>query len=300
MSRGLGTFTLFNLNLIGIEALKLSAIVILAGLLHQNFSATAIAIFALDVLWSILIVWRVRTIHDCRWSPSLGAFRRLQSYSSRAAVVKVTSALHRNVDRLMIVGLLIGGANRLTEYHIAIVWLLPVTMLSGLLSPVFLPRLSHDSGDNAVRLTTILIRTLWYFGSLSLIALCIVGFWLIPILFGEENRTAIQPMFLLAPGILSLLLTSCVTTYLASRRDFRFWIRMGTVAFLANVGLNWLLIPLYGIRGAAMATTLTYSLECIGLIAYFKHKTRVPFRDLFLLRAEDLSPIWKTLHRRGV
>ena len=56
---------------------------------------------------------------------------------------------------------------------------------------------------------------------------------------------------------------------------------------VANVGMNVVLIPRYGIQGAALASTLTYTCGAVLLIGVTSRHAGVPFHRFFGIRAED-------------
>ena len=60
---------------------------------------------------------------------------------------------------------------------------------------------------------------------------------------------------------------------------------------VSNVTLNIVLIPLYGINGAGLATTLSYSLAAILAIYLFNKKTETKLRQLLFVQWEDLALI---------
>ena len=74
-------------------------------------------------------------------------------------------------------------------------------------------------------------------------------------------------------------------------------LRIGVVACGANVLLNFLLIPPFGIEGAATATTLSCILAVLLGTCMFLRFTGLGVRDMLLLRFSDISAYWKLLSR---
>jgi Na+-driven multidrug efflux pump len=64
------------------------------------------------------------------------------------------------------------------------------------------------------------------------------------------------------------------------------------IGAIINVGLNYLLIPHYGIWGSALATVVAYSFA--GFLGYgFFRKTRTPF--FMILRSFNIFKAYKVL-----
>jgi Na+-driven multidrug efflux pump len=63
-----------------------------------------------------------------------------------------------------------------------------------------------------------------------------------------------------------------------------FWV--ATLGF--NIVLNLALVPEYGARGAALSSTVSYSLTFIFIALYFRARTGNCFRTAFLLSKAEL------------
>ncbi|UCF05420.1 MAG: polysaccharide biosynthesis C-terminal domain-containing protein, partial [bacterium] len=79
-----------------------------------------------------------------------------------------------------------------------------------------------------------------------------------------------------------------ISSDLLARGYLRVHLWAGLVALISNVGLNILLIPRLGVSGAALATSISYSLNAIVLVAAFVKITSVPAFVLLLPGGGDL------------
>ena len=62
---------------------------------------------------------------------------------------------------------------------------------------------------------------------------------------------------------------------------------------LTNFGLNLLLIPTYGIKGAALATSASYILDSTIKSIVFSVKNNVPILDVLIVKVSDFQ-LYKT------
>jgi len=62
---------------------------------------------------------------------------------------------------------------------------------------------------------------------------------------------------------------------------------------LLNVLLNFLLIPRWGIFGAATASSVSYLAYGIFYLALFLYREKFSWRDLFAIDGEDIKALWK-------
>lgn len=139
---------------------------------------------------------------------------------------------------------------------------------------------------------------------LSWIPLIIVSviFWIgaplfVQILYGQDFVLAGNVIRLLLPGIVVMVLFKILNADLAGRGKPLFALRIYIVTLLLNVVLNVILIPQYGINGAAFASTVSYIVGAIIFsIAYHRH-TGLSYSDLFILNKEDINLVKSTFNK---
>ena len=299
VARAQGRFGFFNFQRLYLECSRLLAVGILAGVLALGVSEVATTLYVAEAAVALLItvlVWKPLTK---AFTPSWSAFAKVQRYSARAALIVLANVLHRNLDKFLIPALLVDGTVLLTQYHLALVCLAPVNLLAGVVSTVIFPTLAKVSDQDKIWSAHRFVRIFLMAGVLMSLGVATVGPWIIPLLFGESNRPAYDLLLILIPGILALVITTNITSYLSARREFRFWIFVGYGLVAANVVLNLLLIPRMGVHGVALATTLTYVAEAAVLGAYFVRRTGSHMRSLLFMRQGDIALIRGNLKGRG-
>ncbi|UOQ78658.1 polysaccharide biosynthesis C-terminal domain-containing protein [Hymenobacter sp. 5516J-16] len=112
--------------------------------------------------------------------------------------------------------------------------------------------------------------------------------------FGAEFGAARPVMVLLAPGAVIMAVQMVVSSYFAGRARYR----VNNLASVVGLGVTLLacplLIPSYGIRGAALAATLSYGASTAFLLLHFWRDTgAVP--TAFLPGAADVRYCWQLL-----
>jgi O-antigen/teichoic acid export membrane protein len=94
---------------------------------------------------------------------------------------------------------------------------------------------------------------------------------IIPLLFGDKFTGSIDPFLILIPGVAVFSITNVLSTYLAGTGNPRYSATISFLAFLLTVILDLVLIPKYGIAGAATASTVSYSVSSLlSVLAFFK------------------------------
>jgi O-antigen/teichoic acid export membrane protein len=107
-----------------------------------------------------------------------------------------------------------------------------------------------------------------------------------PLYFGTEFSAAVRPMTLLLPGVVGLAMARPINAIVQGSGQLRVLLYATGAAATINLALNLLLIPPYGMAGAAVATSVGYgSMAVFSTIA----SRRVGFDPAGDLRLSRIS-----------
>lgn len=79
-----------------------------------------------------------------------------------------------------------------------------------------------------------------------------------------------------------------LTRNFASRNRQQVSILASSVALVINVSLSVILIPRWGVEGAAVTSTVGYTLAGVVLLAFFLHDSKLAWREVLLPKRNDL------------
>jgi O-antigen/teichoic acid export membrane protein len=169
--------------------------------------------------------------------------------------------------------------------------------------PVIWAALENIAGDTfaeAAKLAAGLMRSVVALQVALGIVLFIAGPWLIVHVYGVAFESAGTVLRILLPG----LVVYAVETFLGYfilvqvQRPLLLCAVQGTSAVLCAV-LTLLLLPQFGMQGAAAATTVTY----VGVVAfkslYFQRKTGIGLREQWLVTADDVRMLYRRVRRQS-
>jgi O-antigen/teichoic acid export membrane protein len=166
------------------------------------------------------------------------------------------------------------------------------------ISSVLLPRIaSMGTEEERNQLTSIVSRfTMVFMLVLSIVIFFIIDF-LAPVLGHEYKET---PFFLkiLLPGISLLAVEKLLSNDLAARGKPEINMNVSIFNVIFSTILNIILIPEYGATGAAIATSISYSLSFIIKAVIFKKVTGEPFAKFLLFKREDVLLVKRLLLRQ--
>ena len=121
-------------------------------------------------------------------------------------------------------------------------------------------------------------------------AAALAGYFLIPAVFGAEFRDAALPFWILITSTVMAIPVLCGYAPLTHARSVTYIAAIVAVlSAAANIGLNFLLIPLYGMAGCAWATVLAYLVSTVGFAMLLQWKTKVSVSWVFFAALPNLS-----------
>lgn len=210
-------------------------------------------------------------------------------YGLKAYLANIVSFLNYRVD-LFLVNLFLGPANA-GLYTIAVRLVEQLWIISQSVSTVILPRLSAMMGDAAGKsvLTPAITRyVLWVTmiaaGGLALIAAPLIGF-----LFGQDFIPAAGALHILLPGVVLFSAARVLSNELAASGLVGINLALAITVLLTNTVLNVSLIPVLGLSGAAVSTSVSYTFAFVILLYLQMRRLNVPFTGFILPNSQDIT-----------
>ena len=276
--------------------LSLATVAVGTGALWALDLLSPLALLALGALGQTLGSLAVLALQGrSMWSlrPSRSAISRMVPYASRAYAIDTLTQLHLRQD-LLILGWLteprIVGLYSVAVGVATMVRYLPQITGAALFARV--SQLGEEVGaELAMRLSRIVALLLVVVAVLAAAA----GPWLITGFYGTRFAEAAGVFLILVPGYLAMGLAEAAAGYLFAN-GIIYW-RLALVAALANALANIAIIPLYGMTGAAFASTLTYTAFAIAILTLASRHSATAVREWVVPTGEDLAILTQTVRR---
>lgn len=146
-------------------------------------------------------------------------------------------------------------------------------------STVLLPRLSNKLGEGGdekeVAKLTLDSARLTFIATLVIgIAFACLSSVIVRILFGTEYEKAVSVILLLLPGVLAWTPSRILANDLAARGFAELNLHNSYWVFGINTVLSLCLVPLWGLIGASIATTVAYGMDLVLRLAAFNRVTQ--------------------------
>ena len=138
-----------------------------------------------------------------------------------------------------------------------------------------------------------LMRVTLAVAALGSVALFFVVGFFIPLVYGQDFEPSVLVTRLLLPGVVAFTVYKVLNMDLAGKGRPWLSLYVATPAVLLNIALNLVFIPRYGANGAALASTVSYSVAAVAFIVVYSRAVQIPLRDLLRYRQSDFDFIGK-------
>jgi O-antigen/teichoic acid export membrane protein len=276
-----------NLMVVVCPAVNLVLLLVLAGPLGLGVAGGLIAWFLAYAASAAFGAARIAAfVPPERPRFDAGLARRLLGFGARGYWGSLLNMLNARFDFLL-VGFLLGPAElglfTVAAYMAELLWKLPEAV-----AVVLQPRAARLSEDEARRFTPRVLRLLLRLLPIAALLIAAVAAPLVRFVFGPDFRGAVPALLILLPGFVAAAVHKVLASDMMGRGRPLACSGTSILAFLAMVALDLWLIPLYGIRGAALAAAAAYVLGAAVMIALYLRGAGVPLR--FLLVAPRGEP----------
>jgi O-antigen/teichoic acid export membrane protein len=265
----------------------LHAIVVLL-LLRSNLKVLVSFNTAATVVLSAAMLWAIgrlvaRQKERMRFRPDGGLFKSALTYGLKFFIPLVAAILIFRVDLLIVNHF--RGAAEAGVYAVASQVANLLTMLPGVIAMLLFPRVASyqdPRGGFAIQVTRHV--------SFVMLIMCVVvaaGSFLLPLIYGARFADATVQLLILLPGVCLIGIESVLVQHFTGTglpvAIPVFWL----ITLATSIGLNLALVPVFGARGAAVTSTISYALIFLLVAVYFCLKTGRRPVEIFLLRGRE-------------
>lgn len=284
-------FQEYNFQQIMPTVLALGGMIVSLIWLHQGLMGAILVqtgILAFVIVWLAIRVNRTARIR-LRWNGELG--RGQLAFGVKSYAQTLAGTLHMRVDQYMIAAML--DPSQLAQYGIAVKMAEFLLKIPDATGTALFPRLAGASEKDAHAATIRVCRITLALATVCWLGCALIGPAIVRLLFGKQYLAAIIPMELMLPGIVTMSLYHILTRNFTSRNKQQVNLVSACTALSVNFGLNWFLIPRYGISGAAVSTAVSYSLAAFVLLFVFVRESGYSLAETVIIRPEEVSNLWR-------
>jgi O-antigen/teichoic acid export membrane protein len=290
-----------NLLVAAFPFFNLVLLVVLVIRLKMSLWGAVIAYAGTNVIIVIISLFLVlKELEIKKIRPDFHLMKTLLTYGLQSHIGLIFKELNYRGDMLLVSYFLNPAAvgYYATAVNIAeLLWKLPEAV-----GTVLLPKISSMDIKEAKVFTPLVFRTMLIPMAVMCLAVLFAGKYIIVIAFGREFLPAVPVLALLLPGILAMAFWKIIAnTLIGLGYAIKYSITSG-VALVFMVVFDVILIPKIGLKGAAVASSISYLVATVLIIVLYVRLTGVSYKALLIPRKSDFTiykKIWLIRHSCG-
>jgi O-antigen/teichoic acid export membrane protein len=277
----LGKIREFNLlDLVGQSFVLVNAVVILivAGLgLDALVKLNTLTSILVGLVVIVLLVAGGKQLVAAKWRADAALLRRMITYGLKFHIAVLAGAIIFRAD-LLVVNHFRGPAEA-GVYSVATQFGLLLMLLPSVIATLLFPRVTAEPDPRG--------ETTWFVTrqtALIMLGCCVLavpGSFLLPLFYGSAFHDATVLLLILLPGVYLVGLESVLVQHFNAlglpRAIPLYWV----ITLVVNLILVFALVPRFGARGAAIASTLSYALIFCLVAFRFRASTAASFAEGF-------------------
>jgi len=275
-----------------VVALVIQVILAVAGSLTATSALAALVVgAATSAGYGLVLVAREVPLRLGLDSKVLRSFFK---FGIRGYAANLMMLLSYRLDALIVNGL--RGVTSLGYYSVATAMAETLTYGAVGFALILFPQVSSVERREADRITPVVCRNAVFMTLIGAVVMFVVSRQLILFVFGSGMTPALLPLWLLLPGIVSLAPTRVIASYLSGIGKPIYTTYIAAGAVILTVVLDLLLIPPFGISGAAAASSIVYTCTAVASVVVFKVESGAGLMETLVVRPDDFARYRRVLN----
>ena len=209
--------------------------------------------------------------------PAWTQIRMLAHFGVQGEAGNMLQLLNYRMDQYVVRGFV--GLAGVGIYAVGVSVSEAVWLLANSVAIVLLPRLTSASEEDVRWMTPVACRNTMLVAAGGAVVLGVAAPIAVPVLFGHKFDDSVQALWWLLPGTVALTGSKVLTSYIFSQGRPLVNTAITCVSLVVTVVALLLLVPPFGVNGAAAASSLAYGAHlCAALFAYGRISGSEPWR----------------------
>jgi O-antigen/teichoic acid export membrane protein len=182
-------------------------------------------------------------------------------------------------------------------YSVAVLLVELIWIIPDAIGPVLFNKIAAEKNiDQRVEITNKMNRTLIGISVILGILLALAAYFIIlPFGYGSEYKDVIVPLIILIPGSILFIVAKVVTKLLSGSGNIASTSKAMVVGSVLTILFYIVLIPKFGIVGAAIGSSLGYASVSLACLYQYNKYHKVQWTDLFTFKQSDVTWIKEIL-----
>lgn len=222
--------------------------------------------------------------------PDIPLAKRMLKYGAKVHIGNISGIANLSLDQVLMAALL--PPAYLGLYVVAVSSASLLQVLSQAVQMVLTPSIAQQvSASQKATILRTVFRRYWLLSSVATLAISVILPPMIPIIFGRDFNGAVLPAEVLLLGMLFIGAKEVLAGGAQALGDPWSGSQAHLWALVVTVILLYLLLPSWGIMGAAVATTTAYATQLVVMTYRLRRLHGISPVDLFRIEPRDVSAV---------
>jgi O-antigen/teichoic acid export membrane protein len=228
------------------------------------------AVVAMVLAWTLMVVrglWAMRRVVAVRLLWNWLVLKDCLRLGIKGYLANLFQFFNYRLDVLLLsffMGVTAVGIYAVAVAATEVLWYVPEAVAT-----VLFPRTAGTSEEEARSFTPMVSRAVFPWTLALGVLLALLSYPVVILVFGGQYAAAVLPLRLLLPGVVMLSLSKVLSSDLGGRGLLLYNTLSSLVGLIATVALDTLLIPRWGINGAAVASSISYTLSTLLVLVLY-------------------------------
>jgi O-antigen/teichoic acid export membrane protein len=277
----------YNLVYLAQSGALLILVLILSLAVKGGVFGTVVAWASATLVAAIIAILLVHRTTSIKWSFYPQLFRDSIKFGIKGYLGNVIQFLNYRLNMFLVVFFM--DVTFVGYYSISVAMAEALWYLPGAVGTVIFARTPGMKAEEANVSTPRICRNTLFLTVIAGFLVFLLGRYIILLLFGSAFLPALKPLWILLPGVVAFSIPKVLANEIAGRGKPIVGTIYAGASLAVNVPLNILLIPRMGISGAALASTISYIVSALVVLAFFIRVSKNSWVDTILLKREDLE-----------
>jgi O-antigen/teichoic acid export membrane protein len=280
--QNIGEYNLLKLIRQGSTLILLVIFVVLLGMGVMG------AVAAMTLAWGFMVLrglWAIRDSVSVRLVWNWPVLKSCLGLGVKGYLANLFQFFNYRLDILLLslfMGVTPVGLYTTAVLAAEILWYVPEAVAT-----VLFPKTASASASEARAFTPLVSRTVFLMTLGLAVLLALLSYPVVVTMFGMQYEDSVMPLKLLLPGVVLLSLAKVLASDLGGRGLLLYNTLGSLTGLIATVILDLLLIPRWGINGAAIASSISYGLSSSVILFFYFRASGNGLRDVLLPRYTD-------------
>lgn len=276
-------------------ALIFLGITILVLILNYGISGAIYAIAFSSFFTFLLVLFFLLKLTPFRFHFDRSLFREETKFGLKVYLGDIFTIVNFKLN-LFIVNFFL-GINNVGYYSIALNLAMILFFISYSFRQTLYPVWSLSEKKEVDKNTPRLARQVLILGTGIALFLFLIGKYFIIFVYGKEFYPSILSFYLILPGAVFMIFASIFFNNFFAQGKPHIASLILFSALIFNILLAVILVPLIGIIGAAIASSLSYFLAAILALSIFSKITNYPIKEMITIRTDDFRLIYDRFYQ---